>query len=82
MVVLLIVDHVPPLSVENSQRITFPVWPDNTIVPLLLPEQTVLLPLTVPPTDAGVTVMVAALEFTVVHPVITARYWVGCVRLL
>jgi hypothetical protein len=79
---LLIVDQVLPPFVENSHRITFPVWPDKVSVPLLLPEQTVALPLTAPPTEATFTVMVAALELTVEHPPITARYCLVWVRLL
>lgn len=62
VVVLLMVDQLPPLSVDISHRITLPVWPDSVNDPLLLPEQTPVLPLTVPPTDAGFTEIVAAVE--------------------
>jgi hypothetical protein len=48
----------------------------------LVPEQTVVLPATVPPTDAGSTVTVASAEFAEEHTpdVITARYFVVAVR--
>lgn len=72
--VLLIVVQLAPLSIEDSQRITLPVWPDRVRVPPLLPEQADALLLTVPPTEAWVTVMVAILELTVEQPPITARY--------
>lgn len=78
VVVLLMVDQLAPLSVDDSQRTTLPVWPDKVIDPLLLPEQTPVLPLTVPPADAGVTVIVEAVELAgAQEPLCTcARYWV------
>lgn len=82
VVVLLMVDQLPPPSVDISQRTTFPVWPLKFIVPLLLPEQTEVVPLTDPPTEPLVTVMVALPELTVVQPVITAWYMVVWVKLL
>jgi hypothetical protein len=51
--------QVIPPSVENSHRITFPVWPESVRVPLLVPEQTVAFELTVPPTVGEVTVTIA-----------------------
>jgi hypothetical protein len=56
------VQLVPPL-VEDSQRITLPVFPLKVNVPLLLPEHTAASALTVPPTETGSTVIVAADEF-------------------
>lgn len=73
MLVLLIVVQLVPLSIDDSHRITLPNWPDKVSVPPLLPAQADVLPLTVPPTDGCVTVMVAILELAVEQPVITAR---------
>jgi hypothetical protein len=56
------VQLVPPL-VEDSQRITLPVFPLKVNVPLLVPEHTVASAPTVPPTETGFTVIVAADEF-------------------
>ena len=41
-----------------------PVWPESVKSPLVLPEQTVVLPVTVPPTEIGSTVTVFSTEFT------------------
>jgi hypothetical protein len=51
---------------------------------LLVPEQTVALPATVPPTDIGLTVIVASVEFEEEHTplVTTARYLVAIVKLV
>ena len=60
-VLAMLVQVVPPL-IDFSQRVTFPVLPDKVKIPLLAPEQTVVPPLTVPPTLIGLTVIVAAAE--------------------
>ena len=57
-----IVLHVLPPSVELSHLITLPVCPLSVSVPLLEPEQTVALEETEPPTETGLTVIVAAEE--------------------
>lgn len=49
------VDQLPPPSVDISHLITLPVWPVKLSVPLLLPEQTEVLPLTEPPTEPVLT---------------------------
>jgi hypothetical protein len=59
-----------------------PAWPDNVNTPLLLPEQTVVLPIRFPPTALLVTVTVAMPEFTEVQLPTTALNWVVCVRLV
>ncbi len=61
----IVVPAVAKLSVEDSQRITFPVFPLNVKVPLFEIAQTVALPETLPPTDVGFTVIVATEEFAV-----------------
>ena len=43
---------------ELSQLVTDPVFPLKVKVPLVAPEQIVVPPDTLPPTDAGVTVTV------------------------
>jgi hypothetical protein len=42
-----------PLVVEDCHRTTFPVCPLKVTRPLLVPEQTLVLPLTEPPTDCA-----------------------------
>ena len=44
-----------------------PVFPDNVKVPLVAPEQMVVPPVTLPPTDEGFTVTVVADEVAGVH---------------
>ena len=61
-----IVLHVLPPSVELSHLITLPVCPLSVNVPLLEPEQTVALDETVPPTETGLTVIVADEELAAV----------------
>ena len=61
--VLAIVVHVLPELIEYSHLIMLPVWPATLRVPLLVPEQTVVLVPTDPPTDTGFTVIVAGVEF-------------------
>jgi hypothetical protein len=60
----------------------FPVCPLNVSVPLLLPEHTVVVPLTAPPTDTGFTVIVAEAELEILHTPLctTTLYKVVCVR--
>ena len=60
MVVLAIgVPAVTKLSSEDSQRLIAPaVWPLNVKVVKLFPKQTVALPAMVPPTNAGITIIV------------------------
>jgi hypothetical protein len=60
------VDQLAPLSVDDSQRITLPVWPDKFNVPLLLPEHIAVLPLTEPPTEPTLTV--TSVVGVAVHP--------------
>src|SRR5665213_1156950 len=49
-------------STENCHFKTFPVCPVKLTVPLLVPEQTVELLPTLPPTDIGLTVIIAAFD--------------------
>ena len=51
------------LSKELSQPVTVPVCPLKVKVAPLDPEQTVVAPLIVPPTEAGATVIVTEAEF-------------------
>jgi hypothetical protein len=53
------VPAVEKLFKEDSHPVIVPVCPLRVSVPELLPEQTVAAVFTVPPTDTGVTVMVA-----------------------
>ena len=84
VVVLATVVQLTPLLIENSHLMIVPDWPDNVNTPLLLPVHTAVLPLTVPPTAALVTVIVAAAAFAEAHDPLctTARYIVVCVRLV
>jgi hypothetical protein len=54
--------QVDPPSVEYSQFRIFPVFPASVTEPVFTPVQTVALPLTDPPTVAGLTVIVAEEE--------------------
>jgi hypothetical protein len=81
------VDAVAPLisvklilSVDDCHWIV-PVFPLNVNVVLLLVAHTVVPPLTVPPTEAGFTVIIAA-SLNVVHApfTITARKYVVAVK--
>ena len=47
-------------AVDDCHLVTFPIFPLKVNVVLLVPEQTVALPDTVPPTLVGVTVIVPA----------------------
>ena len=82
VVILVMVAHVVPASVDDSQFITLPVWPLKVSVPLLLPEHTVALLLTEPPTETGFTVIVVEAELEILHTPLctTALYKVVCVR--
>jgi hypothetical protein len=65
VVLAIVVAAVAKLSVEDSQRMTFPIFPVKVKVPLFKVTQTVALPETLPPTDVGFTVIVATDEFAV-----------------
>lgn len=60
--VLAILIQLRPLSIDDSHLTTAPVLPVKLSEPLL-PEQTVALEFTVPPTLKGVTVIVEIAEF-------------------
>ena len=57
------VPAVAKLSKEDSHLTTDPVCPLKVNVVLLVPEQTVAAPATVPPSDTGVILTVAAALF-------------------
>jgi hypothetical protein len=78
VVVLAIVVQVVNGLTELSQRTTEPVCPLKVKVPLVDPEQIVVPPLTLPPTDAGFTVTVVADEVAEAQEPLctTARNWV------
>ena len=67
LVILAMEIQVVPPFVEDSHRETLPVDPVNVRTPVPVPQKEALL-LTVPPTDPGVTVIVAAEEFAILHP--------------
>ena len=52
-------DQPAPPSSEDCHRMIFPVCPPSISVPLLVLEQTVVAPETVPPIERGLTVLVA-----------------------
>ena len=54
-----------PAFVDDSHLCMAPTRPDNVKVPVFEPLHTVVAPATVPPTDKGFTVNVAAAEFAV-----------------
>ena len=54
-------------EVELCQLTIDLVWPDKVKRPLVLPEQIVVPPVTVPPTEIGSTVTVVSNEFSVVQ---------------
>lgn len=84
MVVLAISVHKPPPLMEDCHLLMVPECPERVSVPVLLPEQTVVLPLTVPPTALPPTVMIAAAELVGTHTPLntTARYCLVAVRLV
>ncbi len=73
MVVLaILVPAVAKLSVDDSHRVTVPVIPLKVRVVEFVPEQTVVLPAIVPPTEAGETVIAAVVLLTAGHaPLLT-----------
>ena len=52
-------------EVELCQLTIDLVWPDKVKRPLVLPEQIVVPPVTVPPTEIGSTITVVSKEFVV-----------------
>jgi hypothetical protein len=54
--------HVLPPSVELCHLLTVPTFPERVRTPLVLPVQIVAPPVTVPPTDVGLTVTVVESE--------------------
>jgi hypothetical protein len=69
VVLAIVVPAVPKLSNELSQRIILPVCPLKVKMVLLVPEQTVVLEATEPPTVAGVTVTVGVVVKNTVQKV-------------
>jgi hypothetical protein len=66
VLVLTIGTQVVPLSMDDSHLTTLPTWPVNVIEPLtLLPEQKLLAPAVVPPTEGRSFVIVTELELGV-----------------
>jgi len=63
----MLVPAVAKLLSEDSQRVIVPEWPLNVSVVELVPEQTVALPATVPPSDVVLTVIVAIVLFIELH---------------
>ena len=59
--------HVVNGLTELSHPVIVPVFPDNVKVPLVAPEQMVVPPVTLPPTEPGFTVTVVAEEVAGVH---------------
>ena len=59
--------HVVNGLTEYSQLIIEPVFPDKVNVPLVDPVHIVEPPLTLPPTELGITVTVTADEFALEH---------------
>ena len=82
-VVLLMFDQLAPPSSDDCHRMMFPVFPLSDNVPLLEFEHTVPEPEMEPPTERGLTVIVAAAVFAAGHvPFITdALYNVVVVKL-
>ena len=68
-------------SVELCHLVTVPVWPARVNTPLVLPLQTVVPPVTVPPTEVGSTVTVVEIELATRQLPLctTALNWVVCV---
>jgi len=73
VVVFAIVVQFEPPSVENSHLRTFPVLPTKVSVPLLFPGQTAALPLTVPPTEVGLTIREHLFEMALLQGPANAR---------
>ena len=51
-------------EVELCHLTMVPVWPESVKSPLVLSEQTVVPPVTVPPTEIGSTITVVSVEFS------------------
>ncbi len=63
---------VKPAFVADCHLTIVPVFPDNVNVVEFVPVQTVAAPAMLPPTDVGLTVIVAVAEFAAVHaPLVT-----------
>jgi hypothetical protein len=72
VVLAILVPAVAKLSVDDSHRVTVPVIPLKVRVVEFVPEQTVVLPAIVPPTEAGETVIAAVVLLTAGHaPLLT-----------
>jgi hypothetical protein len=84
VVFAIVVPAVAKLFDDDSHLRIFPTCPDKVKTVLLGPAQTVVPPSTVPPTEAGVTLIVAAEELTTEQfPLCTtALYDLGAVRLV
>ena len=59
--------QLAPPSIEYCHFVIVPIWPLSVSMPLLLPEQMVVLPATVPPTLVGFTVTDAMVLFNAEH---------------
>ena len=64
VVLAIFIPGVANLSVDDSHRVTDPVFPLKVKVVEFVPAQTVVLPAMDPPTEAGETVTVATALFT------------------
>ena len=72
VVLAMLVPAVAKLSNDDSHRITLPVNPPKVKEVEFMPVQTVVLPATVPPMEAGDTLMVAVVLLTAGHaPLLT-----------
>jgi hypothetical protein len=68
--------HVLKGETELCHLMIVPVYPDNVSKPLVFPEQMVVPPETLPPTDIGATMSVAAFEL------LSATYGLGLTLLV
>ena len=82
MVVFAIVVHVVPPLIDCSHLITLPVLPLNVTDPLLPFEHTVAVPLAVPPTEAGLTVIVVNVDVSEHVPFVTTAQYIDVVVIL
>ena len=75
-------DQVVPASIDDCHLVTVPVCPESVNNALVLPEQMVVPPATLPPTEVGLTVTVVADELAALQTplVTTALNWVVCVN--
>src|ERR1043166_2522779 len=76
--------QVAPASVDDSQSVIVPVYPETVSVPLLLLSHPGVDPLIIPALETGFTVMVSGVEFIGLQIPLctTARYIVVTARLL